>query len=99
MPNASQESRIILVIEAIQLNPQLSIRHAATLYDIPKVTLHARMNGRTSKANSRNARLNLINTEEEAIKRGSRPVGKRWTERFIKRRPELKTRFSRVYDY
>ena len=32
-------------------------------------------------------------------KRNAQRVGKRWTERFIKRRPELKTRFNRVYDY
>ena len=32
-------------------------------------------------------------------KRGARRVGKCWTDRFIIRRPELYTRFSRVYDY
>ena len=32
-------------------------------------------------------------------KRGVRPVGKNWPNRFIARRPELKTRFNRVYDY
>jgi hypothetical protein len=32
-------------------------------------------------------------------KRDAQRVGKRWTERFIQRRPELKTRFNRVYDY
>lgn len=30
---------------------------------------------------------------------GARRVGKNWTDRFIKRRPELCTRFSRAYDY
>jgi hypothetical protein len=32
-------------------------------------------------------------------KRSARHVGKCWTDRFIKRRPELCTRFSRAYDY
>ena len=32
-------------------------------------------------------------------KRDARPVGKNWPARFITRRPELKTRFNRVYDY
>jgi hypothetical protein len=32
-------------------------------------------------------------------KRGARHVGKNWPDRFIARRPELKTRFNRVYDY
>ncbi len=31
--------------------------------------------------------------------RDARRVGKNWTDRFIKRRPELCTRFSRFYDY
>src|SRR4051794_5085466 len=32
-------------------------------------------------------------------KRGARRVGKCWTDRFVARRPELRTRFSRPYDY
>jgi hypothetical protein len=31
--------------------------------------------------------------------RGASPVGKRWAINFIKRQPELKTRFQRKYDY
>ena len=32
-------------------------------------------------------------------KRGARPVGINWPARFVARRPELKIRFNRVYDY
>jgi hypothetical protein len=31
--------------------------------------------------------------------RGATPVGKQWAYNFIRRRPELKTRFSRAYDF
>ncbi|KAJ6437534.1 hypothetical protein O9K51_09740 [Purpureocillium lavendulum] len=31
--------------------------------------------------------------------RDARPVGKNWAQNFVKRRPELRTRFSRKYDY
>ena len=31
--------------------------------------------------------------------RGRKRVGKNWTQRFVQRRPELKMRFSRVYDF
>jgi hypothetical protein len=31
--------------------------------------------------------------------RRARPVGKLWAHRFVQRRPELKTRFNRVYDF
>jgi hypothetical protein len=32
-------------------------------------------------------------------KRGARRVGKNWADRFVARRPELKTRLNRVYEY
>jgi hypothetical protein len=32
-------------------------------------------------------------------KRGARHVGENWPDRFVARRPEIKTRFNRVYDY
>jgi hypothetical protein len=32
-------------------------------------------------------------------KRGAQRVGKNWADRFVARRPELKTRLNRVYDY
>jgi hypothetical protein len=31
--------------------------------------------------------------------RGGKRVGKLWAHRFVQRRPELKTRFNRVYDF
>jgi len=31
--------------------------------------------------------------------RGAKRVGKNWAYRFVRRRPELKTRFSRAYDF
>ena len=31
--------------------------------------------------------------------RGGTRVGTRWAQRFVARRPELKTRFNRVYDF
>ncbi len=31
--------------------------------------------------------------------RGGKHVGKLWAHRFVQRRPELKTRFNRVYDF
>jgi hypothetical protein len=31
--------------------------------------------------------------------RGAKPIGVNWASRFVRRRPELKTRFSRAYDF
>jgi hypothetical protein len=45
----------------------------------------------------------LVGVEEMAnrllAERGAPPVGKRWASNFIKRQPELRTRFFRRYDY
>ncbi|KAG6996961.1 hypothetical protein FocnCong_v015130 [Fusarium oxysporum f. sp. conglutinans] len=45
----------------------------------------------------------LCGAEEMAIRlladRDASPVGKRWAMNFVKRQPELKTRFQRRYDY
>ena len=69
MQSFSKERRIILAIQAIKNNKNLSCRQAAKTYGIPEATLHHRMNGRSSKPDSRNARRKLINSEEDAIVR------------------------------
>ena len=52
----SKERRIILAIQAIQNNQNLSYRQAANIYEVPIATLNYRMNGRTSKDDSCNGR-------------------------------------------
>ena len=69
MASFSKERRIILAIQAIQNNKNLSCRQAAKIYGVPEATLRHRMNGRTSKPDSRNARRKLTDSEEEAIVR------------------------------
>ena len=123
----TQETRIILAIEAIRTSRKMSRRHAAKIYNVPETSLRNRMNGITPKAEKRNAQHNLTQSEEEAIvkhvldldlrgfppridsvedmanllltTRHAKRVGKQWPYRFIRRRPELKMRFSRAYDF
>ncbi len=63
----NQESRIILAIEAIRTSKKLSYRSAAKIYNIPKSTLSARMNGRTTIHERRPAAHKLTEIEEEVI--------------------------------
>ena len=63
----SKERRIILAIQAIKNNKNLSCRQAAKIYGIPEATMHHRMNGRASKPDSRNAHRKLINSKQDAI--------------------------------
>ena len=127
MTTESRESRIILALQAIQSNQNLSCRRAAKIYEVPEATLRHRMNGRPSRSSCAPNSASLTKSEEEAIvqyildldERGFPPriagvedmanlflerrdggrVGGRWTERFIARRKELKTRLNRVYDF
>ena len=56
-----------MATEAIQNNQNLSRRNAAKIYEIPEATLRHRMNGRTSKDDSRNGRHSLTKSEQDAI--------------------------------
>ena len=63
----TQETRIILAIEAIRTSRKMSRRHAAKIYNVPETSLRNRMNRITPKAEKRNAQHNLTQSEEEAI--------------------------------
>ena len=63
----SQESQIILAIQAIQSSEKLSVRKAAKIYNVSEATLRAQMNGRTPWRDNRPKAHKLTETEEEAI--------------------------------
>jgi uncharacterized protein YbdZ (MbtH family) len=120
MASISNESRVILALEALEKNDTLSLRAAAKIYNVSLTTLKAR---RDIPANSRK----LTDLEEETIvqyiielstrafpprlchvedmanqllrARDAPPVGIRWAHNFVKRQPELRTRFAHKYDY
>ena len=121
------ESRVVLALEAIKNDKNLSIQAAAKIYNIPAITIRNRRDGRTARRDTRPNSTNLIESEEQAIiqyvlklairsfpprlrgveemanqllrVRDAPPVGKRWAHNFVKRQPELRTRFARKYDY
>ena len=127
MPRQAKEANIVLALEAIRQDPQLSIRAAAKTYGAPETTLRYRIRGRPPTTETRHGRLNLTSAEEETLvqhilnldsrgfpprlehvrgmanlllaTRHAPPVGKLWPYNFIRRRTELKTRFSRAYDF
>ena len=127
MNSQSQEARILLAIQVIRTNQEMSIRRAAKTYNVPRTTLRNRIEGCTPKTEERNVQHNLTPTEEETFvrhildldsrgfpsrindvrdmadllrkTRHTKPVGKQWPYNFIQRRPKLKTRFSRTYDF
>jgi hypothetical protein len=127
MRSASDERQLLLAIQAIKLDPILSCRRAAKIYNVSRATLSQRLQGRQSRRDSMPNSRKLNDLEEATIvryileldsqgfpprlshvedmanrlryQRDASPVGKNWTTNFIKRQPELQTRFTRKYDY
>jgi hypothetical protein len=127
MQSSSNERQIELALQAIRADQNLSIRKAATIYNVPRSTLAFRLRGRVARVDTAPNSRNLDLLEEDIIvreildwnSRGFPPryrdvedmanrlrtardasrVGKRWASNFVKRQPQLRTRFTRPYDY
>ena len=67
MESLPNESRILLAIQAIEINKKISRRAAARIYNVPESTLRRRMNGVHSKSDLRNGRHLLTQSEEDAL--------------------------------
>ena len=124
---AYTEGDIILAVSDIKLNQNLSVKRAATIYNVPRTTVRRRRTGQRSRRECEPNSKRLTKLEEEAIvqrileeslrgipplkanvrdmadrllrERGGKPTGKNWVDNFIKRTPELRTRWSRPYDH
>lgn len=125
-----QEGRIQLTISALKKGDIQNVRRAAEVYNIPKSTLHNRVNGQLFRVDLRANSHRLSETQEETLVKwivsrdtrgaaprqaqvyemaniilqadnpsGYTPVGKNWVTNFTNRRPELKSRFARKYNY
>nr|AER39693.1 transposase [Verticillium dahliae] len=127
MSPPSQERQLQLALQAIQNDPDLSIRAATNIFGVPRMTLTRRLRGITSQRDRIPLNRNLTELEELTIvqyilelnsrafpprlcevedmanrllaDRDAPSVGKRWASNFVRRQPELKTRFFRRYDY
>ncbi|KAJ5273619.1 hypothetical protein N7478_008744 [Penicillium angulare] len=125
-----QEGRILLAIQAIKKQEQLSISAAARYFNVPRTTLRDRLHGHQNRRETRANGHKLTEIEEESLQkwilsmdnrgaaprpttvremanlllsaRGSTPVqtvGENWVNKYVKRHPQLSTRFSRRYNY
>jgi helix-turn-helix, Psq domain len=64
-----KEERIQLAIQSIRANSSLSVRQAATIFDVKRPTLQARIHGRRSAEESQQAQQRLSPQEEQSITR------------------------------
>jgi hypothetical protein len=121
MSDPNYKARMLLALQALQNNPNLSVRRAADIYKVDRMTLRRRQNGIKSQCDSIPKSRRLSDLEEQIIvqfildldsrgfpprlrfveeianrllaDRDAPPVGKRWAHNFVRRHPDLKTRF------
>ncbi|KAF4470852.1 hypothetical protein FALBO_2237 [Fusarium albosuccineum] len=67
MSRSSNEARILLALQALQNNPKLSTRHAATMYEVYYRTLQRRRNGIQSRSDFIPKSRKLSDLEEQII--------------------------------
>jgi hypothetical protein len=67
MESTSNESRIILAIEALKNDPKLTERAAAGIYKVPRATLADRRAGKLSRRDITANGRKLTNTEESVL--------------------------------
>ena len=127
MVRQSIERDLVLALIALQSDLKLSVRKAASIYNVSFSTLLRRRHGRPAKRDTRPHNQNLTSYEEESIvqyiidldsrsfpprlsgvremadrllrARDAPRVGTNWAANFVRRRPELRTRFNRRIDY
>ena len=127
MPSTSYEANVILALQALENDKNLSIRAAAKTYNVTHTILIKRHRGRPARCDIPANSKKLTELEEKTIvqyiielstrsfpprlsgvedmannllrARDASPVGKLWAHNFVRRQPELRTRYSRRYDY
>ena len=67
MTQSSNEARILLALQALQNNPKLGIRRAASIYEVKYGTLRNRKNGIQSRCDSIPNSRRLSDLEEKII--------------------------------
>ena len=65
----SNESRVILALQALKNDPRFTLRRAATTYSIPLTTLYDRYHGRQSRRDIQPNCRKLTDLEESVIVR------------------------------
>ncbi len=67
MPCTSNEARVILALQALQNNEELSVRKAAKIYNVDRMTLLRRRTGKPVRRDTIPNSRRLTDSEEKAI--------------------------------
>ena len=69
MAQSSNESQINLAIQAIQKDPKITVRRAASIFNVAESTVRHRMNGRSARRDLRANNSRLSELEEGTLVR------------------------------
>ena len=67
MAQSSNESQINLAIQAIQKDPKITVRRAASIFNVAESTVRHRMNGRSARRDLRANNSRLSELEEGTL--------------------------------
>jgi helix-turn-helix, Psq domain/Tc5 transposase DNA-binding domain len=67
MDTSSKEAQLNLALQAMKKDPSLTIRRAASIYNVPRTTLARRQTGIASRTDSPPNSIKLTELEEETI--------------------------------
>ncbi|KAG6978126.1 hypothetical protein FocnCong_v021601 [Fusarium oxysporum f. sp. conglutinans] len=67
MSQSSNEARILLALQALQNNPKISLRRAASIYEVDRFALRRRQHGIQSRRNTIQKSRRLSDLEEQII--------------------------------
>jgi hypothetical protein len=67
MPRKPNEAKVFLALQAIQSSQKISLRRAAQIYEVPRVTLARRARGTQPQAGRRDKQRPLTEPEEEEV--------------------------------
>jgi hypothetical protein len=67
MEPPTKESRIVLALEALKKDPKLSVRRAATIYEIPRTSLQNRRAGKQPQYELPPSLRKLTDLEEKVL--------------------------------
>jgi hypothetical protein len=67
MSQSSNEARILLALQALHDDPKLTIRRAATIYNVNRCTLGRRQHGTLAKRDTLNKSRLFSDQEEDTI--------------------------------
>ena len=67
MPQRSQESQVILAVQTVRNDPAMTVRRAASIFNVPESTVRDRIKGKRARSDVRVNNTRLTELEEKIL--------------------------------